>query len=235
MRADLSSATNHTWNALGRAGEWMDGARRAKIVAETRAARVCRLCQRRAASLSPYAPDPASHDSASDLPPAVVEAVHRIATDSGRLTRRWFDGLRAAGVAETTYVELVSVVALAAGIDTMRRAAGMQPLAPPFVVAGEPGRREPAGATPSPAWVRHLAPRDVGPGDPPLYANRAGAYIHRALSLVPRAMMQFWDWFEVAYLPQDAMRDFAREFRAVDHAQIEMLAARVAALNRCTY
>jgi hypothetical protein len=31
------------------------------------------------------------------------------------------------------------------------------------------------------------------------------------------------------------MRDFSREYRAVTHAQIEMLAARVAALNRCHY
>ena len=38
-------------------------------------------------------------------------------------------------------------------------------------------------------------------------------------------MMQFWDMFEAMYLPQDAMRDFGREYRAIGHAQIEMLAA----------
>jgi hypothetical protein len=31
------------------------------------------------------------------------------------------------------------------------------------------------------------------------------------------------------------MRDFTREYRAVSHAQIEMLAARVSALNLCIY
>jgi len=57
--------------------------------------------------------------------------------------------------------------------------------------------------------------------------------VHRALSLV--AMMQFWDMFETLYLPQDAMRDFGREYRAINHAQIEMLAARVAVRNQCVY
>jgi hypothetical protein len=82
-----------------------------------------------------------------------------------------------------------------------------------------------------------LAPEDVTPDDPPLYVSgsRSGGYVHRALSLVPEAMMQFWDLFEAMYLPQDAMRDFGREYRAIDHAQIEMLAARVAVRNECTY
>ena len=82
-----------------------------------------------------------------------------------------------------------------------------------------------------------LAPEDVAADDPPLYssAGRIGGNVHRALSLVPEAMMQFWDMFEAMYLPQDAMRDFGREYRAITHAQIEMLAARVAVLNQCVY
>ena len=82
-----------------------------------------------------------------------------------------------------------------------------------------------------------LAPADVEPDDPPLYdcAGRSGGNVHLALSLVPEAMMQFWDLFEELYLPQHAMRDFDREYRAIDHAQIEMLAARVAVHNRCHY
>ena len=46
-----------------------------------------------------------------------------------------------------------------------------------------------------------LAPEDVTPDDPPLYtsAGRVGGNVHRALSLVPEAMMQFWDLFEPMY------------------------------------
>jgi len=31
------------------------------------------------------------------------------------------------------------------------------------------------------------------------------------------------------------MRDFGREYRAINHAQIEMLAARAAVRNQCVY
>jgi hypothetical protein len=48
-------------------------------------------------------------------------------------------------------------------------------------------------------------------------------------------MLQWWDMLEVMYMPGPWMRDFTREYRAVSHAQIEMLAARVSALNRCIY
>jgi len=48
-------------------------------------------------------------------------------------------------------------------------------------------------------------------------------------------MIHWWDMFETMYLPAAAMRDFSREYRAISHAQIEFLAARVAALNQCVY
>ena len=86
-----------------------------------------------------------------------------------------------------------------------------------------------------------LAPEDRTDEDPDLYREhpgpreRYGANIHRALSLVPHAMMQWWDMFECMYLTSATMRDFGREYRAVTHAQMEMLAARVAALNQCHY
>jgi len=37
------------------------------------------------------------------------------------------------------------------------------------------------------------------------------------------------------YQSSQQMRDFTREYRAISHAQIECLAARVAAINRCEY
>jgi len=91
------------------------------------------------------------------------------------------------------------------------------------------------------AWMATLAPEDRTDQDPDLYREhpgpreRYGANVHRALSLVPQAMMQWWDMFERMYLTSPTMRDFSREFRAVTHAQMEMLAARVAALNQCHY
>src|SRR5262249_42163424 len=45
----------------------------------------------------------------------------------------------------------------------------------------------------------------------------------------------FFGLCEHQYLGALEMRDFGREFRAITHAQIELLAGRVSALNRCFY
>ncbi len=207
-----------------------------KIVREARGARLCPLCQARKTALSPTAIQ-GRHAAATDLPEAAVEAVHRIVSDPGRLSEAWYRRTTAAGLSDEAYVEALSVVAIATAVDTFDRASGRSARALPEARGGNPGRRRPAGAKPGLGWMPMLAPEDVAPEDPPLYeqAGRIGGNVHRALSLVPEAMMQFWDLFETMYLPQAAMRDFAREYRAIDHAQIEMLAARVAVRNQCVY
>ena len=57
----------------------------------------------------------------------------------------------------------------------------------------------------------------------------------KALSLVPEEAEGFFDLVSQQYLPGAAMHDFSREYRAISHAQIELLAARVSALNQCLY
>ena len=178
-----------------------------------------------------------SHIVATTLSAAAIEAIHRIVSDPGRLSSAWYARTTAMGLSDEAYVELLGVVAMTTAIDTFDRARGSPQRVLPPAGAGQPGRRRPVGARPGLGWMPMLAPEDVTADDPPLYAcaGRIGGNIHRALSLVPEAMMQFWDLFEEMYLPQDAMRDFGREYRAVSHAQIEMLAARVAVRNQCVY
>ncbi|QQS12891.1 MAG: hypothetical protein IPK81_00980 [Rhodospirillales bacterium] len=234
IRHDLLNAQVRAWMRLGETGVWWSGADRVAIAAETRAAAACGLCATRKAALSPAA-IAGAHETAGGLPDAAVEAVHRIATDSGRLSEGWYRAVRAAGLEEGAYVELVSVVAITTAVDTFRRALGLSPLPLPAPEDGAPSGRRPAGARDGLAWVATVAPEDRGADDPDLYRNRIGGNVHRALSLVPEAMIDFWDMFETMYLDNPAMRDFGREFRAITHPQIEMLAARVAALNRCVY
>jgi hypothetical protein len=236
MRQELQNALAVAWPALGAPGEWWSGAERTAIVQEARAARACALCSARKAALLPRT-IAGEHASSSHLPTVAIEAIHRIVSDPGRLSEAWFRQLVDGGLSEEAYIELLSVVAITTAVDTFDRGRGaaLRPL--PDVRPGAPTRRRPKGAKPGLGWMPMLAPEDVGPEDPPLYASagRIGGNVHRALSLVPQAMMQFWDLFETMYLPQDAMRDFAREYRAIEHAQIEMLAARVAVRNQCVY
>ncbi|MBM3650587.1 MAG: hypothetical protein FJX11_22660 [Alphaproteobacteria bacterium] len=236
MRQDLRDALSKTWPELGRAGVWWTGSQRVKMVREVRKARTCALCGARKVALSPHTLA-GRHDTATDLPEAAIEAIHRIVTDPGRLSEAWYRRTIDSSLTDAAYVELVSVVAITTAVDTFDRGCGQSMRELPAARPGEPRRRRPVGAKPGLGWMPMLAPEDVTADDPPLYASagRIGGNVHRALSLVPEAMMQFWDLFETMYLPQHAMRDFGQEYRAIDHAQIEMLAARVAVRNQCVY
>jgi hypothetical protein len=235
IRADLAAAHHRAWERIGRPGTWWEGAQRVAIAAETRHARSCALCRRRKEALSAAA-IAGRHDSLGTLPESVVELVHRVRTDPARLGERWFRGIIAAGLGEGQYVETVSIVAHVVAIDTMARGLGFEepPLPPPQ--PGRPSRYRPAGAKPGGAWVPWLEPEDLGEAEAELYpAGGPAANIRKAMSLVPDEARSFFDVVSHQYQGPLAMRDFGREYRAITHAQIELLAARVSALNQCLY
>ncbi len=224
---DLVRAHAFVLDHVRRPGTWLDGAARVAVAREARRAVACDACRRRKASLSPAGVD-AEHEG------VVAAAVHRIRTDPGRLSRAWFDDVvRELGV--ETYVELVALTAFVAGLDAFARARGVPPAPIPDPLPGEPSRHRPSGAAPEGAWVPMVAPEAaVGPeaglyGDAPIVPN-----IVRALSLVPdeaRALRALVDahYVPVARIPDPTAR------RALDRAQIELVAARVSALNECFY
>jgi hypothetical protein len=194
-----------------------------------------RLCRRRKAALSPAAIED-THDSLGELSEVVVEVVHRVRNDPGRLSERWYRDLITSGLSEERYVETVSVVAHVVAIDTMARGLGVETLPLPRPQAGVPSQHRPVGAKPGGAWVPWLDPTDLSDAEADLYpAGRPAANIMKAMSLVPEEVRGFFDLVSHQYLPPLAMRDFSREYRAISHAQIELLAARVSALNQCLY
>jgi hypothetical protein len=177
------------------------------------------------------------------LPERVVEQIHRIVSDPGRLTRKWFDGVIASGTPDVEYVEIVGVVATVVSIDTFCRAIGVPPHAFPTPVPGEPHRRRPRTARQrGEAWVPMIHPKDLE-GDLDTEEEKALAKswggvlanIRRALSLVPEEAYAWFQLVETQYLPGKWMRDFSQEFRAITHAQIELIAGRVSVLNQCFY
>ena len=153
----------------------------------------------------------------------------------GASQEKWVRHLADGPLGEERYVEIVSVVAIITALDTFGRALGL-PLRPlPQSVAGQPGRHRPAGARRALAWVSTLAPPDVGPGDPNPFPVHGDKNIHLALSLVPQEVFNFFDLDVELYLKDHEIRDFSREYRAISHRQIELIAARASALNKCYY
>jgi hypothetical protein len=235
VRDDLAAAHARAWRHVARPGTWWDGAARVAIVAETRQARLCALCRGRKEALSPFAIE-GIHDSLGQLPEIAVEVVHRVLTDPARLSERWYRAVIAGELTEAQYVEIVSVVAHTVAIDTMARGLGLDVPPLPHPEPGSPSRYRPAGAKPGGAWVPWVEPADVSEGEAGLYPNdRPPANIMKAMSLVPDEVRSFFDLVTHQYLPGEVMRDFAHEYRAIRHSQIELLAARVSALNRCLY
>lgn len=235
VREDLAAAHRRAWSRIAKPGTWWDGPRRLAIAAETRNAPGCALCRRRKDALSPNAIKGA-HDSLGELPDAVVEVVHRIRTDPARLSEGWLKGVLDAGLTVEEYVETVGVVVNVVAIDTFAHGIGIEQIALPDPEGGAPSRKRPASATTSGAWVPWLDVDAMAAEIPEMFQRgRPVANIHRAMSLVPREVEGFFDLVAVQYLPGAAMRDFDREYRAINHAQIELLAARISSLNKCVY
>jgi hypothetical protein len=242
VRNDIVAAHDHAWKRIARAGAWFDGKTRLAIAAETRHASKCALCSRRKDAVSPYGIS-GRHDGLGTLPERLVDQIHRIVTDPGRLTRAWFERVMASGTRDTEYVEIVGVVATVVTIDTFCRAIGAPLHALPEAESGKPHCRRPRTARQrGEAWVPMIHPQDLEDGLDTAEEQTLATYwggvpsnIRRALSLVPEEAYEWFRLVEVQYLPGKAMRDFANEYRAITHAQIELIAGRVSVLNQCFY
>ena len=234
VREDLREAHRFILDHVRSPGTWWTGAERAAMAAEARAAVRCALCRERRQSLSPGAVR-GRHDGPGALPENVVDAVHRIRSDPARLSRSWFDGVIAGGLEVTRYVELVSATSVMAGLDYFARALGVEPLPLPPPLPGEPSRHRPAGAKEGGAWVPIIDPADAAGPEADLYGG--GDFVPnivRALSLVPdevRVLRRSTDahYVPVAQIPDPTVR------RALARPQMELVAARVSALNQCFY
>ena len=234
IRATLKRECERAWERLASAGTWWTGAERLAIAAESRAAHSCELCRRRKEALSPYLVE-GTHDTLGVLPAGVVDVVHRISTDAGRLTRKWLYATLEENISEEKYIEAVGVVAVVTALDTFDLSMGMPQRPLPAPIPGEPTRHRPVNARRDIAWVSTVAPENLAPGDPDPYKVHGTKNIHRALSLVPQEVFNFFDVDVELYLKDYEIRDFTREFRALSHVQIELLAGRVSSLNGCYY
>ncbi|PPR12258.1 MAG: hypothetical protein CFH41_00294 [Alphaproteobacteria bacterium MarineAlpha11_Bin1] len=233
VREDIVEAHQRAWDRLSKAGNWLTGEERLKVMAEARHARDCPGYAKIREALSPFSiTEP--FDSGTDLPQNWVNMIHLIVADPGRLTQTWYKKTIDSGILETHFVEIVSIVAHTTAIDTFANGIGVPVRALPEAQSGEPSYYRPAEARQHQAWSPNIAWDEYGPNEADYFVGPE-SNIRRALTLVPDEARGFFDVVAAQYLSGPEMRDFTQEFRAITHLQIELLAARVSALNQCTY
>ena len=235
VRADLVAAQGRAWHRVAAPGTWWTGEERIEIAAETRHATACGLCCARKAALSPNSVQ-GEHESLGQLPAPVIDLIHRVRTDPGRLSRRWFDELAVAGLADTHYVEALAVVVTVTSIDFFCRALGVPVHPLPTPLPGKPTCHRPPEALPEEAWVPMIAHANAQGPEADLYGHNRYPNVGRALSLVPEEVRGLVDLMTAQYIPVYRVRDASYEpERAITRAQMELLAGRVSALNECFY
>lgn len=218
----LKQAHTQSLQTIASAGEFFSGAVRLSFVRAAREAMTCNLCQDRKAALTPNAVD-GEHDDSTNLEPTVVDMIHRLRTDPGRLTKAWFDEVTGV-LSEPEYVEIVSVVTSSVIIDTLHNALGLGVPALPLPRSGRPTKRHNPGAVEAGAWLPILAAdNDMADTGLPRVPN-----IARALGLVPSALDLFFSTFR----PHYALKDIPL---SISQGQAEFVAARVSAINECFY
>lgn len=235
VREDLQAAHKRVWQRIARPGSWLDAATRLDIARETRQARECQFCVTRKEALSPYT-ESGPHEQVTQLGSAEVDVVHRIVTDSGRITSSWVDKLEAEGIDDTRYVEMLSVVTQVLVVDDFCIALGiaLQPL--PNPVPGPVTHARPASAVKESTFVPWIPP-GAPAEDSDLFGTGPVVNMYRAMSLVPDAVRAAQDLMTVHYLPYQQVPRYtdADHQRALDKSQMELLAARVSFLNDCFY
>jgi hypothetical protein len=236
LRADLATAFRDVWAHIATPGPGWSSAERVAIGDEARRAETCALCLARKKAVSPNAVQ-GEHDHGTVLPEAAIEAIHRMSTDSGRLTKSFSEQTLAAGISDSQWVEFVGIVSSLKSIDTFCRAAGLpiEPLPEPSD-APATGYR-PEGATISGGWVPMILEKDLAEPEKMLYGgvSRTGNVL-RAMSLVPDEVRNLRSISTAMYLADKDVINFrAAGDRAIDRVQMEFLASRVSAMNECFY
>jgi len=236
VRDDLAECHARALKRLSSAGTWYTGAERLMIAAESRNAKKCLYCAEQKEALSPNALK-GEHDSSNELSKPTIEVIHRIVTDTSRLTPSWLEKIYEQGVTDAEYVEIIGVVTTTISLDTFARTIGIEDLTLPLPVEGEPSRIRPASATNNMSWVPTVDVSKATPEELGLYDQVNKNNVRRALSLVTAEAAGFFNLVDHQYLDGAQIHnvEYEANARAISRAQIELLSSRVSALNQCYY
>ena len=230
IRAAIADAHTDTLNSFARPGTWYTAAQRCEIVANVRAARAAEQLQEMA--------DPA--ECTGQIGDAVRDIARTLAVSTNALDRSFYDAARDNGLSDTDYVEIVGIVARVVGVDIFARAIGVTPRTLPRPADGTPRRLRPHSARAEGAWVDTVPCGRRGKDEAlQIYGSHkveAAPFIYRALSLVPDEARGLIQLGAAQYVEIENFMNLDFTFEpTISRQQVELLAARVSAINECFY
>lgn len=174
-----------------------------------------------------------ARDVAATLPSDSLRLIEKVAHEPRGMTREDFMLAIDGGMSPGEYVETISLVSRIVNLDVFARGVGAQALALPAPVVGEPAQTSPA-AVDEGAWLPSVP---AGAAAREVYGNVGPQpFIYRALSLVPAEARRCIAGGDVQYLPLAKFMDFGYSHQpGLSRPQVEVVAARVSALNDCFY
>jgi hypothetical protein len=226
----LLAAIDKEWKRISEPGTWWTASERVAIAEEVRKVKECELCARKKAALSPFSIKE-NHKEHDFLTAEVIEVVHRVVSDNGRLTEHWLNEVFNEGLPPHHYVEVIGVIATVITVDTFLDTLSLErlPFYPPQ--EGEPTQLLPEGAIVHSAWVSTVQPElATDPVIKDFYETmkkRSGfvANIMRAMTLVPTEQLGFCSLMVVMYHTD----------LTLSKSQVELLATTVSDFNDCFY
>lgn len=197
---DFDALVARQWKALAAPGTWFTGQEQIAIANEARNAR-------------------AGHLPTGDLPAAMTNASRRIAIEAWTIRPPDIAAWAETGLRAEAYVEIASIVARLAAIDTAAFGLGLDDPVLPQPVAGTPSQTVITDAAIDQGWVP-----TVGTAHP-----------LTALTAVPGGVDLQFDIHNTLYLSLEEMGDPLIERNGATRAQIELAAARTSYLNECFF
>ena len=213
VRSGIADAHRAFWQRMAGPGARFTGEQRVAMAREARAARAVRTEPPWLRGL----PEP----EPGVLPVEAIRAIRTLSLDQHEIDRDWANGMIESLADDVAYVELVAIAVQTIAVDTFAEAIGVEPEPLPEPVAGAPDGTRPEGLGDIGAFV-------------PATLEFSGPNVARALSLAPAENATFFGLVASMY----AMADFGElvwKDRPLTRPQVELVAARVSAINECFY
>ncbi len=162
--------------------------------------------------------------------------VGRLAVSPKDMDQQFYNEAIEDGLSDAQYVEIVGLVSRFMCFDVFARGIDI-PLRPlPSANSGLPSEKRPKEAVVEKAWVPTIPNFPEGGEISRVLFGPWQPYIMRGLSLVPEEFSAHFNLEEIQYMPSAHFLEFDyQHHEGLTRPQVEIVAARVSALNECFY